>query len=64
MLLQNIKEKCKEENLTLSELERKAGIPERSIYRWDELSPSFDKVVKVAAALNCSVEELVGVKTA
>jgi len=58
MLLQNIRKKCEEMNISLSELERRAEIPERSIYRWDEVIPSYDKVLKVASALNCSVEEL------
>lgn len=58
MLLQNIKLECKKRGLTLTELESLAGIPPRSLYRWDEVSPSVDKVVKVASALNVPVEDL------
>lgn len=51
MLLQNIKKICKERHITLAELERQAGIPMKSIYRWDEVMPAADKLLMVANTL-------------
>ena len=59
MMLNNILEKCKEKGLTLAELERQAGLANRTIYKWDENVPSVDKVVAVAKALDVTVDELV-----
>jgi transcriptional regulator with XRE-family HTH domain len=59
MMLTNILEKCKEKGLTLAELERQAGLANRTIYKWDENVPSVDKVVAVAKALDVTVDELV-----
>lgn len=60
MLLENIKAKCKEKGMSVAQLEREAGITARTIIRWDEVSPSYDKVVNVAKVLGCTVEELIG----
>lgn len=57
-MLDNIRAKCKENNVTLAEVERQCGLGTRTIYRWDECVPSIDKVKRVADFLNCSVDEL------
>ena len=57
-MLHNIKEKCKERHLTVAELERKAGITQRTIRRWDEQEPSVYKVFRVAKVLDTTVEKL------
>ena len=58
MMLTNILEKCKEKGLTLAELERQAGLANRTIYKWDENVPSVEKVLAVANVLGVTVEEL------
>ena len=58
MLLQNIKTLCKAQGMSLAELEVKAELPPRTIYRWDVVLPSYDKVIKVARALGTTVEAL------
>ena len=57
-MLGKIMSKCKERGITLAELERKAGLTNRTIYRWDENKPSIDKVLSVANALEVTVDEL------
>ena len=57
-MLHKIKELCKEQNLTLAELEKKIGITPKGIYKWDTQSPSVDKVYRVAKTLGTTVEEL------
>lgn len=61
----NLKEKivalCKQRGLTVRELERRAGLKERTIQHWDESEPSGQKLYSVAAVLNVPIEELLSV---
>lgn len=47
--------------LTLKELANKAGISYSSIFRYEsgERVPTLDVAAKLAAALNCSVDDLI-----
>lgn len=58
MLVQNIKTYGKAKGLTLSEIERQAGLGCNTISRWDTSLPSYDKVVRVAQLLGVTVEQL------
>lgn len=58
MMLKNILNKCQEKKITIAELERQAGLKQRTIYKWDESKPSVDKVLAVANVLGVTVEEL------
>jgi transcriptional regulator with XRE-family HTH domain len=58
MMLKNILDKCQEKKITIAELERQAGLKQRTIYKWDESKPSVDKVLAVANVLGVTVEEL------
>lgn len=59
MMLTKILEKCKEKGMTLAELERQAGLANRTIYKWNENIPSVEKVLAVANVLGVTVDELV-----
>ena len=59
MMLAKILDKCREQGITLAELERKAGLANRTIYKWNESVPSVDKVLAVANVLGVTVDELV-----
>ena len=63
MVLRNIQNKCQEKEMTIAELERKAGLKQRTIYKWDESVPSVEKVLAVADALGVTVDELVRKET-
>lgn len=52
-----VKELCAERNISVAKIERMAGIPEKSISKWDKNTPSFDKVQRVLDALEISYEE-------
>ena len=54
-----IKALCRERGLTIASLERKANIGNGTICRWDQYSPTFDSLVKVAGALEMTVPALV-----
>lgn len=58
MMLKNILDKCQEKKITIAELERQAGLKQRTIYKWDESKPSVEKVLAVANVLDVTVEEL------
>lgn len=57
-MLNKIRELAKQKGIRISDLEKTAGIAEKTINRWDETAPSYDKVLKVARALGVTVEEL------
>ena len=57
-LFDKIRKICQEKHITISELEKAAGLKENSIYRWNRITPAVDKVINVARVLNITVEEL------
>ncbi len=57
-LVDSIKAAAGDRHLTISELEKLAGLSENSIYRWDRTDPGHSKVVAVADALGISLDEL------
>lgn len=62
MLLDNIKELCARKKMNISTLEKKAGLSNGTIGKWDKASPQLDSVVKVAEALNVKVDALIRLK--
>ena len=59
-LVPKIEELCKECNTTVTALERDCGLSLGSVRIWDKNSPSIDRVVLVAKALNTTVGYLIG----
>ena len=57
-LLENVRKQCKEQQITIDQLEKAAGLAMNSIYRWGRISPSIDKVQRVARTLNVTVDKL------
>lgn len=62
-MLTAIMNKCRERGMSLAELERQAGLANRTIYKWDESVPSVEKVLAVADVLGVTVDELVRKET-
>lgn len=58
MIYQNIKKIADEKGISIRKIELDTGITPSSIYHWNEIKPSVDKVAKVAKYLGVSVEEL------
>lgn len=58
MLYQNIKAIADSKKISISEIERQCGITPKYISTWDNVKPSYDKVVLVANCLNTTVEQL------
>ena len=59
MLLDKIKEKCTEKNISVVKLEDTLGFGRGTIYKWENVSPSVNNLKKVADYLGCTVDELI-----
>lgn len=62
MLYENIKTIADSNGLSINELESEKylNIAKGSICKWNDVSPSYDKIVKLAKFLNTTVEKIVG----
>lgn len=58
-IVEKIKERAAVKGLTIRKLEITAKLSNGAIARWNEKSPSIDKVFRVAKVLGCTVDELI-----
>lgn len=58
MLVDNIRARAEALGMTLSQVESKAGLSRKTIYKWGVCSPSIEKALRVASVLGCTVEEM------
>ena len=62
IIFSRIKELCAENNITLNKLEAEMGMSASSISKWKHsVSPTIDKIAKIASYFNVSIDYLVGV---
>ncbi len=59
-LVEIIKTLCKEKKITIAELERKTGISNGQIRKWDSSIPGVDKLEAIADYFNVSTDFLLG----
>lgn len=59
-LSNSIKRICKDNNITVSQLEKELNISAGLISRWSKTSPSLDKIVDIADYFYISIDELIG----
>ncbi|EJR24609.1 helix-turn-helix domain-containing protein [Bacillus cereus] len=55
-----IKRLCKEQKITIAELERRIQLSNGQIRKWENQTPGIDKIQKVADYFNVSVDYLLG----
>ena len=60
--VENIRKRCADKGITLAELERRTGIGNGVIRRWEfaKGSPPFDRLVRIALELETTVDALQG----
>lgn len=58
-LVENARKECAKKGITVTELERSAGLTDNAIYKWDRHKPSVDKVKRAADVLQTTVDELI-----
>ena len=56
--LERIKQLAKEKNLSIAKLEKKAGLANATIRKWENAKPQAESLAKVARVLDVSIEEL------
>lgn len=59
MLYETIKRLAKSKKIPIYKIEKKLGISQGSICKWDKVKPSYDKICGVARILGVSVEDIV-----
>lgn len=59
-IFERVIELAKQKNLSLREIESKAGIAEKALYKWKTYNPRVENVQKVADVLGVSVDYLLG----
>ena len=58
MIFENVSKIAKERKISISELERRAGLSNGSISKWRVSSPTVDNLKAVAKVLNVKVDKL------
>ena len=58
MIFNNIKRLCAKRNISISQLEKEAGLGNGTISGWKESSPTVANLQAVAKVLHCSVDDL------
>ncbi|MBP3469721.1 MAG: helix-turn-helix transcriptional regulator [Lachnospiraceae bacterium] len=59
MIFNNIKKICDEKGISISQLEKEAGLGNGTISGWKESMPRIDKLQAVAKVLNTEVNKLI-----
>ena len=62
MIYQNIKSIADSQKVSIRKIEQDTGITLGSIYHWNDVKPSVDKVAKVANYLGVTVEDILNHK--
>ena len=57
-MFDKIKDLCAARGMTIAELERQADIVPTTMAKWRKITPSVDKVARVAKALGVTIEDL------
>lgn len=60
LIYDNIKKICKEKGLSVSSIEKQAGLGTGAISKWNTSSPTIEKLQAVASVLKVSVNKLIG----
>lgn len=58
--LDRIKELCKSRGISVPRLEEELNIPRNTIYQWKRISPSLEKIEKIADYFNVSTDYVLG----
>jgi len=59
LILKNIQKFCKQDNISISKLERELGFGNGSIRKWDACSPSVVNLKKVSDYFHILVDDLI-----
>lgn len=60
MIYENIKRICTDKGISISELEKKSGLGNGTIKKWETSSPTINKLEAVAKILDASIVDILG----
>lgn len=55
---ENIRTLAKEKGYSVNKLEQEIGFPRGAIHKWEYMTPGVDKLMKIAAFLGVTVDEI------
>lgn len=58
MLISNIRDLAKEKNISITNLEKEAGLGNGTIGKWSNANPSVKNLKAVADVLGCGIDDL------
>ncbi|MCH5271611.1 MAG: helix-turn-helix transcriptional regulator [Lachnospiraceae bacterium] len=64
MIYSKIKEICKEKGMSITQIEKNAGLSNGAISKWNNASPTVDNLQSVAKVLGCKVDDLLNEEVA
>ena len=59
-IVNSIKNLCKDNNITVGQLEKEVGLSQGLVSKWKDKTPSLDKIVDIADYFHVSLDEVVG----
>lgn len=59
-IVNSIKNLCKENNITIGQLEKEVGLSQGLVSKWKDKTPSLDKIIDIADYFHISLDEVVG----
>lgn len=59
-IVKSIKNLCKENNITIGQLEKEVGLSQGLVSKWKDKTPSLDKIVDIADYFNVTLDEVIG----
>ena len=59
MILENIKQLCRDRKTNITRLEQEVGVGLGTIYKWGKVSPSVDNLKRVADYFGVTVDDLI-----
>lgn len=60
VIVESIKKLCKDNNITVSQLEKETGMSQGLVSKWKDKIPSLDKIVDIANYFNVTIDEVIG----
>lgn len=64
MIYDRIKVICRQKGISVTQVEKKAGLSNGAISKWNKASPTVENLQSVAKVLGCSVDDLLARESA
>lgn len=59
-IIKTIKNLCKQNNITLGQMEKEVGLSQGLVSKWKDKTPSLDKIIDIADYFHVSIDEVIG----